>query len=425
MLNINYIRETPEKVKENLKKRYQEEKIPWIDEIIKLDKKWKILKQKSDSLRNKRNILTDEIRKLKSEKKDIKSKLDQAKKIPETIQKIELEMSELKSTILSYLERLPNILQSNVPLGEDPKKNVPFRFFGNIKEKDFDLKSHTELLEETDLADFEAGRINSGQGFNYLIGDLALLDLALQRFGVEFLVKKGFTVIVPPLMLNKKSLRGAVVLSDFQDVIYKLENEDLHLIGTSEHPLVTLYKNKTFSKKELPLKLCAVTPCFRKEIGGHGVDSKGLFRMHQFNKVEQVIICSSEDSNKLFEEMQSITEEFFKELKIPFRSIEICSGDLGQKFSKQYDIEAYFPRQKEYKEVTSCGNTTDYQSTSLNIKYKENEEKKHVYLLNNTMVATSRAMVAIIENFQNKKGEIEIPKPLRKYMFGKKKIGGY
>jgi len=247
----------------------------------------------------------------------------------------------------------------------------------------------------------------------------------LQRFGIDFLLKKGFQVVVPPLALNKKALCGTVPLDEFKDVIYKIEDEDLYLIATAEQPLVSLNSNKTFSKEDLPIKICAITPCFRKEIGSRGVDTKGLFRMHQFNKVEQVIVSDQESSYDLLEEMESITEEFFKKLEIPFRVIEICSGDLGPKQTKQYDIEAWFPRQQEYQEVTSASNTGEYQSATLNIKYTEGEEKKFCHLLNNTMVATSRAMVAIIENFQNKNGTITIPKALRKYMNGKKKIGGF
>jgi seryl-tRNA synthetase len=254
---------------------------------------------------------------------------------------------------------------------------------------------------------------------------LAELDLALQKFGIDFLLKKGFKLIIPPLMLNKKTMGGTIPLQDFKEVVYKIEGEDLYLIGTSENSLVSLHKNKTYDKKDLPIKICAVTPCFRKEIGSRGVDTKGLFRMHQFNKVEQVIISNQEDSYDLLEEMEKITEEFFKKLEIPFRVVEICSGDLGPKQTKQYDIEAWFPRQNQYQEVTSASNTEEYQSISLNIKYQDGEEKKFCHMLNNTMVATSRAMVAIIENFQNKDGTINIPKALRKYIGGKKKIGGY
>lgn len=412
-------------MKNSLKKRGHEEKVEWLDIILERDKKWRALKQKADKLRQKRNELTNKIRELKSQKKHFDLILKQAQSIPGKIALMENEMTELKKQIDSYLEKLPNILHEKVPLGKDEKDNVPFKFFKERPSDNLELLNHSDLLEKTDLANFDAGRTNSGQGFNYLTGELAELDLALQRFGIDFLLKKGFQVVVPPLALNKKALCGTVPLDEFKDVIYKIEDEDLYLIATAEQPLVSLNSNKTFSKEDLPIKICAITPCFRKEIGSRGVDTKGLFRMHQFNKVEQVIVSDQESSYDLLEEMESITEEFFKKLEIPFRVIEICSGDLGPKQTKQYDIEAWFPRQQEYQEVTSASNTGEYQSATLNIKYTEGEEKKFCHLLNNTMVATSRAMVAIIENFQNKNGTITIPKALRKYMNGKKKIGGF
>ena len=425
MLYVKFIKENYELLKNSLSKRGQEEKAEWLDIILERDKKWRALKQKADKLRQKRNELTNKIRELKSQKKQYDLILKQAQSVPGKIPLMENEMSELSKQINSYLEKLPNILHEKVPLGKDEKDNIPFKFFKERPTTNSDLLSHSELLEKTNLANFDAGRINSGQGFNYLTGELAELDLALQRFGIDFLLKKGFKLVVPPLALNKKTLGGTVPLDEFNDVIYKIEGEDLYLIATAEQPLVSLNSNKTFNKEDLPIKICAITPCFRKEIGSRGVDTKGLFRMHQFNKVEQVVISDHENSYNLLEEMESLTEDFFKKLELPFRVIEICSGDLGPKQTKQYDIEAWFPRQQEYQEVTSASNTGEYQSATLNIKYVEGEEKKFCHLLNNTMVATSRAMVAIIENFQNKDGTIKIPKALRKYMNGKKKIGGF
>ena len=425
MLYVKFIKENYELLKNSLSKRGQEEKAEWLDIILERDKKWRALKQKADKLRQKRNELTNKIRELKSQKKQYDLILKQAQSVPGKITLMENEMSELSKQINSYLEKLPNILHEKVPLGKDEKDNIPFKFFKERPTTNSDLLSHSELLEKTNLANFDAGRINSGQGFNYLTGELAELDLALQRFGIDFLLKKGFKLVVPPLALNKKTLGGTVPLDEFNDVIYKIEGEDLYLIATAEQPLVSLNSNKAFNKEDLPIKICAITPCFRKEIGSRGVDTKGLFRMHQFNKVEQVVISDHENSYNLLEEMESLTEDFFKKLELPFRVIEICSGDLGPKQTKQYDIEAWFPRQQEYQEVTSASNTGEYQSATLNIKYVEGEEKKFCHLLNNTMVATSRAMVAIIENFQNKDGTIKIPKALRKYMNGKKKIGGF
>ncbi len=421
MLDIKFIKENAPLVKENLKKRGKAEAIPWIDELITNYAKWLHLKKEGEDLRHQRNIISEEINKLQKEKKEFSYKIKEIKEIPEKIKIIEKQLDELTEKNHYYLLRIPNILHKSVPLGNDATKNKVLRKWGKIPRFSFPLKNHVELAESLQVADFEAGRKVAGQGFNYLLGKLALLDLALQRYGIDFLIKKGFTVVVPPLMLNKSTLGGAVDLTAFEDVIYKVENEDLYLVGTAEHALVSMMKDTVLKEEELPLKVCAVTPCFRKEIGAHGVDTKGLFRMHQFNKVEQVVFTTPEDSFKMLEQMQKITADFFKSLKIPFRVIEICAGDLGGKFAKQYDIEAYFPRQKEYREVTSAGNCTDYQARRLNIRYEVKEERKYAHILNNTMVATSRAMVAILENYQLKDGSIKIPTVLQKYT-GFKKI---
>ena len=422
MLDINLIRSNPKFIQDNISRRIKYD-ISKVDGLLKLDDKWRELKGKSDSLRYERNKLTLEITKLSKEKKDITSLVKKARGIPDEIKNTEEEMDLLRTKINSILFYLPNLLHKSVPNGSDASQNKTLRKVGKISKLKFDLKNHSELVENLGLADFEQGRKVSGQGFNYIQGDLALLDLALQRFGIEFLLKKKFIPVIPPMMLNKETLKGVVDMEAFSEVIYKIENEDLHMIGTAEHSLVSMMKDKTIT--DLPLRVCAVTPCFRKEIGAHGVDTKGLFRMHQFNKVEQVVFCKPEDSFKILEDMQSITESFFKKLGIPFRVIEICSGDLGGKFAKQYDIEAWFPRQKAYKEVTSAGNCTDYQARRLNIKYlNDKNEKQFVHILNNTMVATSRAMVAILENYQKKDGTIKVPTVLVSYMNGRKIIGG-
>lgn len=424
MLDINSIRENPTLIKETVDKRHQSDKKDWVDLIIKYDKKWRLLKQKADKLRNQRNKLTIEIRQLKSKDKDASEKLQPAKEIPATIKKIEEEMHEIKKEINSYLRKIPNILHESTPKGKDSRDNIPFKFSGKKPKLKFELEPHGLFLEEEGLANFEVGTKVAGAGFYYLIGDLALLDLALQRYGIDFLLKKGFTLISPPILLNKSAISCAINFEDFRDVIYKVDQEDLYLTPTAEHSLVAMFKGKTIQKEDLPIKVCAVTPCFRKEIGSHGVDTRGLFRVHQFYKVEQVVISNQEDSYDHLEKMQKISEEFFRSLGIPFRSVKICAGDLGPKMAKQYDIEAWFPRQNAYQEVTSAGNTTEYQAAALGTKYIDGDEKKYVHMLNNTMVATSRAMVAIIENHQKKDGTIEIPKPLRKYMNGKKKIKG-
>jgi len=421
MLDINLIREDPKLVKENLKKRNQETK--QVDELIKKDKEWRALKGKVDALRHKRNQLTAEITKASKEKKDTKKLIKEAKAIPKKIKEQEEKLHTVKEEINKILYRLPNIIQDDVPIGKSGKDNKVIKTIGAKPKVNFKVKNHVEFIEEHKQGDFELGTKTSGHGFNYLTNDLALLDRALQQYALDLLLKNGFELITPPLLLNKETMAASINLSEFKDTIYKIEEEDLYLIGTAENTLVALYKNKTFTKKDLPKFICAITPCFRKELGSHGVDQKGLFRMHQFNKVEQVCFCTPEQSKKALEKMQSITEQLFKSLKIPFRVVEICSGDLSAKQAKAYDIEAWFPRQKQYAEVTSASNCTDYQARKLNTRVQDGQERKHVHILNNTMIATSRAMVAILENNQQKNGTVKVPSVLVKYMKGKKLIG--
>jgi len=423
MIDIKLIRDSPDLVKKNIKKKFQDEKLPLVDKIKKKDEDWRKLKSQADKLRHDRNKVSIEISKAKKEGKSTTALMKQARSIPDQIAKIEINSKKLQLEIFESMLQIPNMMHDSVPKGKTAEDNPVLRKSGKPKKPKFEIKNHADLIEDLKLADFEAGRKNSGGGFNYLLGDMALLDLALQRYGLDFVMKKGFTPVIPPMLLNHDTLQKVLNgLEDFEEVVFKIENEDLHLIGTAEHPLASMHKNKILLKRDLPIKLCAVTPCFRKEIGSHGVDTKGLYRMHQFNKVEQVIFCTAEESAKFLEEMQSITEEFIKSLEIPFQVVEICSGDLGAKFAKQYDIEAWFPRQKAYGEITSAGTCTDYQARALNTKYIEGTEKKYPHILNNTMIATSRAMVMILENFQNKDGSVDIPKVLQPYMNGKKKI---
>jgi len=357
MIDIKLIRENPKLVKDNITKKFQKEKLSLVDDIKKKDEEWRKIKTQVDSLRAERNRISKEISQEKKDKKDVGKLIKKAKKIPQQITKLEEKSNKLRKQINSGLLEIPNMIHKSVPIGKDSSKNKEIRKWGKPIKPSFKLINHAELIEKFGFADFDAGRTNSGQGFNYLLGDMAMLDHALQRYGVDFLLKKGFTPVVPPMMLNFQTFLGAASgLKDVQDIVYKIENEDLYLIGTAEHSLVSMLKSKTLKKEELPLRVCALTSCFRKEIGSHGVDTKGLFRMHQFNKVEQVVFSHPENSFKILEEMQKITEEFFKSLKIPYRVIEICSGDLGDKFAKQYDIESWSPRQNAYTEITSAGN---------------------------------------------------------------------
>ena len=422
MIDIKLIRDNFAEVKKNVARRGKPEHLKNLEELAKRDKEFRDIKPKVDGLRHRRNKISEEINQAKKNKNPVNKLIKEAKEIPEKLKELEQKETKLQQEIKDLLMRVPNLIHDKVPNGKTEEDNVELRKWGKISKFNFPLKSHSELIEELGIGDFDAGREAAGQGFNYLLRELAVLDNALQRYGVDFLLERGFTLVVPPMMLNRNTLSGVVDLAAFHEVIYKIEGEDLYLIGTAEHSLVSMMKSKVIDYNKLPLRFCAVTPCFRKEIGGHGVDTKGIFRMHQFNKVEQVIYSKPEDSQKILDEIQGITEKFFQSLNIPYRVIEICSGDLGGKFARQYDIEAWFPRQNSYKEVTSAANCTDYQARRLNIKYDKKGEREFVHILNNTMVATSRAMVAILENYQQKDGSVKIPDVLAPYMNGKKKL---
>jgi seryl-tRNA synthetase len=415
MLDIRLVREQPGKVREMLKRRHKEDKLALLDELLELDQRRRRLQQELDALRARRNALSLEINKAKKAGMSPARLLQEAKELPGKVADAEQAYAAAERRQEDILYRIPNLLDPRVPDGKDATDNPVLRTWGKPKKLPYELKTHTELAERLGVADFEQGVTVAGRGFNYIHGRLALLDLALQRYGIDHLLRHGFTPVIPPMLLNRATLAGAVDLAAFEEVIYKVEGEDLHLIGTAEHALVAFKRDTLFREADLPLRLCAATPCFRKEIGGHGVDTKGLFRMHQFNKVEQVVYTKPEDSGHMLDEMQAITESFFQSLELPYRVIEICAADLGGKFARQYDLEAWFPRQDAYKEVTSCGNCTDYQARRLNIRYMHDGEKHPVHILNNTMVATSRAMVAILENFQQKDGTVAIPKALQAY----------
>ena len=319
------------------------------------------------------------------------------------------------------------MLDKSVPEGNDESENKELKRSGKIPKFTFPIKDHIELGLELDLIDLDTAACTSGARFYYLKNEGVLLHLALQRFALDVLMKKGFSLIFPPFMLNRAALEGGVNLTEFQDTIYKIEGEDLYLIGTSEHPLVALKKDQILAEAQLPLKIAGISTCFRKEAGAHGRDTKGIFRVHQFDKIEQIIYCRPEESPKYFKEIQSISESIFTQFGIPFRVVAICSGDIGNKQSIQHDIEAWFPGQAEkkgaYREVTSCSNCLEYQAVTLNTRYlSKTGEKKYVHLLNNTALASPRALAAILENFQTKEGTVKIPKALWPYMGGVKEI---
>lgn len=424
MLDIKLIRENPGIVKKDLKKRREQEKISWVDDLLTNDKKWRESIQKINKLRHKRNIITREIAQLKKKGKDVKAKMKEVKAIPDKIKKMEVQAIKYKNKVNSILMKLPNILHESVPYGKDENDNVVIRTWGKPPKFDFKPKNHLEIGVNLGLIDPErAGKI-AGAGFVYLKNELVLMDLAIQRFAIQYLMNKGYTLIEPPFMIKRKPYEGVTDLSDFELVTYKVENEDLYLIATSEHPMAAMFMNEILNKEDLPIKLVGVSPCFRKEIGAHGKYTKGMFRMHQFNKVEQFIFSPPEQSWQFHEELQKNCEELYQALGLHYRVVNVCTGDIGTIAAKKYDTEVWMADGR-FREVGSNSNCTDYQARRLNIRFREKEGQApvgFVHTLNNTALATSRTMIAILEQHQQKDGSVVIPKVLRPFMNGIEKL---
>ncbi len=424
MLDITLLREQAELVKKNISRRGTAYDPSLVNTFLTLDKEWRELKGKTDELRRERNTITLEITKLNKEKKDISPLIQKAKKLPEEIKTNEEHLHLLRTKIDTLLFRLPNLLHESVPIGKDDTENKIIKLFGKKKKPPFKLLSHVDLMQKNNWADLERAAKISGSRTYFLKGDLALLEQALIHYAIDFMTKKKYTFIFPPHFINRKAYEGVTDLTDFENVLYKIQEEDLYLIATSEHPITAMYMDETLNEKELPLKLFGLSTNFRKEAGAHGKDTKGIFRVHQFNKVEQIIFSDQKSSWKLHEELIKNEIEFFKSLGLHFRQVNVCTGDIGTVAAKKYDLEAWYPVQQAYREIGSCSNCTSYQSTRLGIKYSHPEGSKYVHTLNSTLIASSRALVALLENFQEKNGSVKIPKVLQKYMNQKKKIGG-
>lgn len=416
MIDIKILRENPEILRENIKKKGQDAKLPLIDEAIKLDAEWRKFKANTDSLRAKRNSISKEISEAKKAKKDVSSLMETAANIPNEIVKVESEMQKLESELNSLMSQIPNIIWKNVPKGKDASENVEIKKGGKIGKFDFPLKTHVEIAEKLDIADFDASARVSGNGFYYLKKELALLNQALIRFTIDYMNEKGYDYIEPPLMLHEKEIFASMDKKAIEQSVYSIKDEDLNLIGTAEQSLLAMHSGETLPEWELPKKYFSYSMCFRKEVGAHGINDKGLWRTHQFNKVEQFVFCKPEDSEKLYDELSKNSEEILKALELPYRIIEICTGDLADWKYRSADFEVYRPTTKEYGEVMSLSNCTDYQARKLQIKCIDKKgEKRVLHTLNNTALATSRIMVAILENFQQKDGSVKIPKALWKY----------
>jgi len=418
MLDIKLIRDHPEIVKNNLKKRGDIEKTALVDQLVELDKKWRENKKQVEELRHRRNVISEKIAELKRSKHDISKQVEESQRIPREIKKLEEDTVTLEEKIRFVLMRLPNILHDSVPIGKDDTENVEIRRWGDMKEHSFKAKSHIDLMIDLDLLDLDRAAKISGARFYYMKNEAILLELALTRFAIDFLRDKGFAVVEPPFLIKREPYEGVTSLDDFEDTLYKIEGEDLYLIATSEHPMGAMFMNEVLPADSLPIKFAGLSPCFRKEAGAHGKDTKGIFRVHQFNKVEQFIFCKPEDSWKFHEELIGNAEEIYQKLGIPYRVANICTGDIGTVAAKKYDIEAWMPIQRTFREVVSCSNCTDYQARRLKIRYREKtgERSEFVHTLNSTAIAMQRTIVAIVENYQQPDGSIRVPKVLVPYM---------
>lgn len=420
MLDIHLIRTNPEIVKADLKKRNDTERMKFLEKIITLDNTYRENLLGIEALRAKRNEISREVGKIKKAGGDAVALLAEAAKIPLQIETKEVEQQHIKDEIDYYLKRLPNILHESVPVGKDDTENEVIGEFGKKPSFSFQPKDHIEIMENLEFVDMDrAGKI-AGKRQYFLKGDLVLLDMALQRYALDFMDKKKFLILYPPFMMHRGVYEGVTDIHDFENVMYKIQGEDLYLIATSEHPMMGMFQNEIFEPDTVPKKFVGISTCFRKEAGTHGKDDKGIFRVHQFNKVEQVVICQPEESWKYHEELLENAKEFFLSFGLHFRIVNICTGDIGTVAAKKYDIEVWYPAQQAYREVVSCSNCTDYQARRLGMRVRGKEENYPPHTLNSTCVATSRAIVAILENFQQKDGSVKIPDVLVPYMNGKR-----
>ena len=418
MIDIKLIRENPELVEKNIKRKGQNEKLVLLDKVIKLDENWRAVKFEADNLRKNRNVISEQINQAKKNKDEKKAKefIQKAKKIPEEIAELDQKDNKLAEEISEIMNQLPNFFSLKVPIGKDASENVEIKKVGKHGKFNFPVKNHVELTENLGVADFEASAKVSGKGFYYLKNELAILNQALIMYARDFLGKKKYEYIETPLLLNEKSIFASMDKAAIEQSVYSIKDEDLNLIGTAEQSLLAMHSGDVINEWDLPKKYYSYSMCFRKEIGAHGINEKGLWRTHQFNKVEQFIFCKPEDSEKLYDELLKNSEEILKGLELPYRVLEICTGDLADWKFRSADLEVWRPTTKEYGEVMSLSNCTDYQARKLDIKCIDKKGNRRVlHTLNDTAMATSRILVCLLENNQQKDGSIKIPKVLWKY----------
>ncbi len=420
MIDVEILRNAPEKVEENLARRRNPEYLRLLVVARENDTAWRAALREADALRRRRNELSQRIAEARTAGRATTELEATAKAVPEELKRVERREAELREARDAALRRLPNLLDDSVPYGKDDSDNVVVATWGEPTPAEEWRKPHGEALEALGMVEFERARRVSGAGFYYLRGTVVLLDLALQRMALDLLLERGFEPAIPPFLLRRTPYEGVVDLADFENVMYKIDGDDLYLIATAEHPLAALYQGEILDEQRLPIRLAGLSACFRQEIGGHGVDQKGIFRVHQFTKVEQFVYCRPEDSSRMHEELRANAEEVFRRLQIPYRVVNVCTGDVGTIAAKKYDLEAWFARQQAYREVVSCSNCTDYQARRLGIRMgKAGRPGKVVpHTLNSTAVATSRAVAAIVEQYQRPDGSVEVPKVLRPYLGG-------
>ncbi len=424
MIDINILRNDPERVKANIKRKFQDQKLPLVDEVLKLDKNLRALKKEGDELRSQKNQISSQIGRLMAQNQRDEAEKSKAKvgQINKRIVEIEAEEEIVAAKVKKIMMTIPNFVADDVPVGKDDGENVQLETFLEAKEKPFEVPYHTEILEKLGGLDLDSARRTSGQGFYYLTGDVARLHSAILTYARDFMIDRGYTYVIPPFMIRSDVVSGVMSFDEMDNMMYKIEGEDLYLIGTSEHSMIGRYMNTILDEKTLPLKLTSYSPCFRKEKGAHGIEERGIYRIHQFEKQEMIIICKPEDSEKFYNELWHNTVDFFVSMEIPVRTLACCTGDLADLKYKSLDVEAWSPRQKKYFEVGSCSNLTDAQARRLGIRYKTEKGNVFAHTLNNTVVAPPRMLIAFMENHLNEDGSVYIPPVLRPYMGGKEKI---
>ena len=426
MLDINLLRNDPEKVRENIRKKFQDEKLPMVDEVIRMDKEYREAIQQGDNLRNKRKTMSKEIggllgKGLKEEAEKVKAEVNA---MAEELAALEVKEEELKAEIRKRMLVIPNIIDDSVPIGKDDSENVEIQRYGEPVVPEWEIPYHVDIMERLSGIDLDAARKTSGNGFYYLMGDIARLHSAILSYARDFMIDRGFTYVVPPFMIHGNVVTGVMSFAEMENMMYKIEGEDLYLIGTSEHSMIGKFIDTILDESQLPQTLTSYSPCFRKEVGAHGIEERGVYRIHQFEKQEMIVICKPEDSPMWFDRLWQNTVDFFRTLDIPVRTLECCSGDLADLKVKSLDVEAWSPRQKKYFEVGSCSNLGDAQARRLQIRVKGADGSKYLaHTLNNTCVAPPRMLIAFLENNLRADGTVAIPEALRMYMGGKDHIG--